>query len=1136
MDVKIEETAADINKRKESMSDDEDSVEEKGRLIKEAKAKTYDEAGIEDVKEYKSAILPHENLLDLAIKPKKDKVAIKKRKRKQRGIFESIKYFILRIWKLSISTPFVLMLALRVYTIIWAAKYNSYFSIIIVFWNYYSICYTDHIFFHQVTSYFLLPAMAIQIIATKLIEIPHIIPSVIPSSRVKYLTLIGSFRYSLDKSIDANWEHIWTLGGLVLVCAVIKMMQYIPEYERWLKETNRQKTIPNNLEIAVHFCLDHTEKLYIILLYIMAFSKLNVIGTLLLFYLFSLMLCKTLARQWFIFVIIIMTIKALGTQMVVGGYIFFEEYKSEVSYGLKIFGIYMENREDKILYKADIEWEVILMYFCSFIQLKIFNYVIENPFEKIDINKESYFIKFAKTLNSIVQILLPWIIYLVFIILLVQQETTFLISGYIVIVVFLMGMHIGKSIGTTEFKGRSAYNIPWTILAIFSTFILLFSYVCNFVFYTGEHNRGYAESILQIIKIAGIDITKEEASKLQWALIPQFVILYLSFIARQNIAVRRSGPEKKRVMYKRKTWMLLIQFLDLLSQYNIHLVFIVIGCLAALWSVNFIMFLYLVIFGVHYISLHLSYLRVRRYKSSSGFNYYEKQLIINEEVKEQKELALSQRRFTVTFILSIALIALILTQGFALVQTFKMYFLLVFYSYIDRYVVDNYYLIACAEVLEVLGQFMGMAFIEPPKNSLLILMIGNVAVLYLCAIEAHSIEWYENRMGYTYVKEPTGELKDFSWMDLFKAMLTKIIISNARTIKYKMTMMLILKTLLEYAIIGSFLFSAAGKSNIQETIFIPVAFFCIIRKLSLSISWRIATYMWFWILLLYLLFVLNMTKDSVPQPISEIFFFHVFNITEWPIYNLLLGDSKASKEWARYFGLLNTSTTRYFLVFDVILLAIQGIYFHNFSHSFYTLSTSMISDKRSFVLSVVSVTSEKEGDFGEKPGWIMRTLYKSIKNVLLIYSHIFTLFCLIIMTSFSEGAINIFYLFFSVSFLQFELFANITGKKWRLPKYFKFVLKPYVFIDITLQFAYQIPYVYIWLERHKPILSFLGIRDVDINDFSLWIKAAIFTLVLYQESIYSSKEYKRVCGTQGMNIINLVSFNNNSRKPISKYA
>jgi hypothetical protein len=525
--------------------------------------------------------------------------------------------------------------------------------------------------------YLLIPTISFQLLGTKFVEIPRVMSEIVPDEYKKYLNAFGCLQFASDGDLIPEVEYLITLGGLFLVCATLKMVHYIPAYKEWeRKQELKAYKHPNILEITMRFFLEHVEKLYIIALYIISFSVLNAIHTLVLLFFILFTLLKSKARKYFPLIIIILGIRAIGRNAILGGYIMELDYSSKLVYLFKIIGInikWEEAEKNVVIFRLGTDWELIIMYACSYIQLRILQYIEKNPFSEIPIKAESLFIKFASFLNYLIQTYLLWGIYLTFILILVYQNKSLFIQGYMVIVIFMIMVHVLKDLNSEEYKGYVFVRPIWDILAIYNTIILFGSYITYFVTYTGEYDGNYTEATLELIKIVGIEFTDANNKQLQYTFLPQFIILYLGFIARGNTLTKKDSKELKEMKYKRSSWMWFMKVIDWFTGYSFHLLFLLFGLLSALWSTNFNMLVCLMIFGIHYSILHYKYINSIKHKDDTLVGYQEKQQIINEERKIQKAQMIVQSKLTLNFLIFLVSVSLLATQVFPFVQIYKEY-------------------------------------------------------------------------------------------------------------------------------------------------------------------------------------------------------------------------------------------------------------------------------------------------------------------------------------------------------------------------------------------------------------------------------------------------------------------------------
>ena len=160
---------------------------------------------------------------------------VRENRRQTRSYFASISGLFITLWKMTTLSPYILMQIVRLVLTLWVVKYSTYFNGIILIWVYYSICYKDHNWFCKYPPMFLLPSLAIQIIGTKLVNIPDIID---PKWRyTKQLENFGFFPFQFDSTISSTYEFGWMMAGFLFTCGTYKMCQFVDRYTQWETET-----------------------------------------------------------------------------------------------------------------------------------------------------------------------------------------------------------------------------------------------------------------------------------------------------------------------------------------------------------------------------------------------------------------------------------------------------------------------------------------------------------------------------------------------------------------------------------------------------------------------------------------------------------------------------------------------------------------------------------------------------------------------------------------------------------------------------------------------------------------------------------------------------------------------------------
>ena len=996
---------------------------------------------------------------------------------------------------LCLYSPFGILVITRFFLIIWTLKYNTIGSLIIIIWLYYSIFYTNAQKFCKISPIILFPIFIFQILGTKLVTIPFLI-----DSKVKYLGNFGC--YLFDNENIQEMEYCYMFGIFCLVCLSFKMSNYLNQYYKWRNQEKKSDQTVNNLEITIIFLLQHTEKLFIILLYILGFDKLNIVHSFLLCFMIINLFWKKWAHKHFIFVVILLLLKTSLRYCILMCELFDVNFNETE---LKIFqtiGIDVKYNPSVQVYKLDFDWEFIIIFFSSYIQLKINRYL--EALIPFDYPTGTY-VKFCTFCYTSMQKFELWLIYLIALLLLSFQETTFILTSHAILIILIMAIHVHGNLIGHDFKGYNRTLILWTLLSFWNGFVLIASYIFCFVVYTIglDFSSEISQSTRNLIKMVGFDFVPPTGMQLQITFFPEFLFLYLNFLARWQISSRIENvdPINNSIQISNRCWDIFLALLDIIAEYFFHFIFLLISFLSIFWSLNGSLLVFLVFFAIHYGSLHMNYLKVQNSIANDNISYPEKDSILIKEAELQKGYAISQRKKTLSFLIIFTAIILLFCQIFRLLHNFKIYF--------DKNMdgelrVD---ILQLLNSLEAISTFFGTfrSHIRNP-DSFFYSTYGYILILYVCAIEAFCIAWYQNRAGYSFIKVKKIDRVQSS-TDIKEANITGV---ESHNIKYKIIIMMIIKSFLEYVIVGAFLFSAAMKNNIITIMYIPVAIICCNYYMTLKISYYFSVYSWILLILQYLLCLINLTNVSSPQFVDDTIFMKVFHLTKWPIYKIFLGEYwLPQSEWARYFGMGNTPTTRVMIVYDILTLFIQFVYFQHFCHSFFSLSQVSIY-KRS-----LSIGSQKfktmSGYLTQKSSGVLRFVCDVLKKLFVMYSHIVTLFILLLLNTLGDGLIAALYITFSIIFMQFDLFNYMGLREWSLPFYLRYILKPFVLFDIIFQFIFQIPSL---KARMPQYVYFIGIEDFNEHPLSILIKVCIFAIVLYQGSMYASSQYCAICSLE----------------------
>ena len=261
--------------------------------------------------------------------------------------------------------------------------------------------------------------------------------------------------WSNSENIIPELEYLIIFGALLLICATLKMIQFLPKYNEWLKHENTKiKRRPNFIEIIIRFLIEHVEKLYLVLLYYVCFGKLNAYHTLILMFFIFFTLSQKYARKCFIIVIIILSLRAILRYIVLVLIMFGMTFDNSTKNILEIVGIEIDwSLSEKTVFKIDFDLELVVMYFASYIQRRIFIYIELNPIDNMAIDNKSIFIRLFKLLYTMIQTYLIWGIYLAFILVLSYQNINSFIQGYMIIVSMMIAIHASVDLSDNKFEG-----------------------------------------------------------------------------------------------------------------------------------------------------------------------------------------------------------------------------------------------------------------------------------------------------------------------------------------------------------------------------------------------------------------------------------------------------------------------------------------------------------------------------------------------------------------------------------------------------------------------------------------------------------------------------------------------------------
>jgi len=1046
---------------------------------------------------------PKINITPTEIKFEDKKDSLPEEEGRRKSIIQTVTSNFVKFYKYCTMTPFLTLEITRGIIIIWVIKYSTYWSLPLLCWLYYSISFTDTIQFYKNTRVILIPIVGFQYILCKIVNLPYVCKFIERTYNIKVFERFGGFIFELDsdnKMTSPEFEYFFMGSIFIIICLTTQMTRYIKDYELWKQDhpTNySDPSIYSTWEAIINFILHHSDKLFIVTVYIVGFNKLNLTHALLLgSMIITMEFPEFTSRNFKLFIALLLFRDA-------GRYIELMIQLSGVDltdtnweYALIILGFDNDLNQNRMFFKASVDWEIPVMIYISYMQLNVYKYLDENKERIANREAKGFFIDFIKKVYSFIKKILIFMIYWLILVLLANEDITAVFSIYNIMLMIIIVVHFWSDINDFTYPGMQNTKRIWHALNVYNGLVLLASYLFCFAVYRMGAHFEFSDKTKAICKLIGFDFVYPYGTSfvMQKKFLSQFVILYLGFLATSHInTFDQSHSSIFSKTHSSRFFNLLLKFVDLLSMYSFHIMFLLVAIIGFAWKLSIGMLLFFVLFGVHYCALHIGYTRSRK-EIPSNQDYIQLTKLAEEGQNEQKWQSLILRKSTtkLLLLLTVGLIIMAVLSRFTdhleiLVETY--------WSGKER--LNGLELLEFSRALQIyFGVFHRELRMVDTFNSNI---FGYVIILLMIALEIKSADWYLNRMRYDFVYIPN---------DSAQLNLDTVEIKRKKSIlyaKYKYTIMMISKCMLEHVVIATICISAIVKNNVLQMLFLPIALFCLFFGTTLKSTLAFSCYSWGTFALHYFFEVITMKHNSVPQYIDDLVIIRAFHLkpSQWPLYKLIFGTSQTGLNWAAYFlGEHSCEETAGFMT-DILSIFVQIIYFQHFCHKVYSLSSKKPTKKdqnrrKSIVMDEQNL----------KSGVLFRT-YSFIKGIFFVYSHIFSLFILLLLGVYSGGLINLLYVIFCVAFMQYDLFSQMGVKSWSLPRYVKFPLKPYIFIDLTVQFIIQIPWFLTYSDSN--LLQFIGMQRIEENSWLVILKSIMLSVILYQDRICATEQYDRCC-------------------------
>ncbi len=125
------------------------------------------------------------------------------------------------------------MHVVRVLLIVWVMKYNTYWSLCLLCWLYYSIAFENVGRFYAWTRWIVIPLTGLQYLGCQLVNVPELLKP--NPSLLQTLQNFGLFVYQPNQDVVSQLEYAWMLATFALCCLLGRMSVSVPAYEAWLR-------------------------------------------------------------------------------------------------------------------------------------------------------------------------------------------------------------------------------------------------------------------------------------------------------------------------------------------------------------------------------------------------------------------------------------------------------------------------------------------------------------------------------------------------------------------------------------------------------------------------------------------------------------------------------------------------------------------------------------------------------------------------------------------------------------------------------------------------------------------------------------------------------------------------------------
>ena len=278
-----------------------------------------------------------------------------------------------------IFSPYFSLHICRIMILIWFTRYNTFESIPLLFWLFYSTAFQIPYRFLWVTTYLLYPYLLLNLLLYYTVNIPFIIPGYMREhSNIKYGILLFDLSHT-SQTIYPVIEFLIMIITVYFFCLCLKTRKGVGHWES--KVAKNEHRVYNLCETICIFILRNIDLGIVVMLYVMGLSAINIYHAGLISFFLLLLINPDMGRRCFIFLLLYIEFFFWGkyTTPLISSYLKDSDSWSSFVNICPILGFSTNIEGGNVLYRVPIKWQLIVIFVCVFIQYMVYQSPVYDP-------------------------------------------------------------------------------------------------------------------------------------------------------------------------------------------------------------------------------------------------------------------------------------------------------------------------------------------------------------------------------------------------------------------------------------------------------------------------------------------------------------------------------------------------------------------------------------------------------------------------------------------------------------------------------------------------------------------------------------------------------------------------------------